>query len=228
MCRERKGEIMKKLMILIISLLCVSICVVCFAEAPASSKSVKLCYHVDDLVLMAQNDSEDIEKGKIEFEKEIYRHYGKRFIINSITRITSEDEKCDYKTLVAKKKPDERLFMFYIQLAGEGTRVETYQNAFGAQKQAKSKTVKLVLLELMYEEDIQNFSYYNYGLLEYGSGTVALGKDVYVVQKNARKNTKNAVRGAIRDACQFNDTINKYAEPEMYRREIARFKGDFR
>ncbi|MEG1915014.1 MAG: hypothetical protein RR089_08125, partial [Acidaminococcaceae bacterium] len=48
------------------------------------------------------------------------------------------------------------------------------------------------------------------------------------IEKDPRKNTKNAVRGVFRDACKYNDKINKYANPAVYENELARFTGDFK
>ena len=118
--------------------------------------------------------------------------------------------------------------MLIIRLAGQGERVDEYQNAFGAKKYGKSPTTKLVMAESIFVEPDKVFYNINYGLLEYGAGTMAVGKDVYVLQKNARKNTKNAVRGAFRDACKFDTSINKYASPKLYKKEVARFLGDFK
>jgi hypothetical protein len=77
-------------------------------------------------------------------------------------------------------------------------------------------------------DDTRHFYYYDYGIQSYGAGTFAVGRYVYTAEKDPRKNTKNAVRGVFRDACKFNDKINKYADSKAYENEYNRFTGNFK
>lgn len=199
----------------------------CYASAPEPSQKVVLFYNVPDAILQCQNANEDLVAGKEELEKELVNHYNKRFIVQGIEKIPQDSllTPADYFN---KVKPGQRPFIIKIDLKGQGQSTTLYQNAFGAQKVGVAPATNVHLRESVPNIDDNTFYQYDYGIQSYSAGTFAVGRDIYAAQTDPRKNTKNAVRGCFRDACIFNDNINKYADPNAYEKEINRFTGNFK
>jgi hypothetical protein len=214
----------------ILFLLCLSVITfgaVCLAAAPEPSQKVFLFYKVPDEVLKCQNVDEDMQAGAAELEKELVNHYGKRFIVQGIERIPP-DIKPSAAEYCAKVQPGQIPFFVKIELHGQGQASTLYQNAYGAQAVGIAPAVNVRLIEAIADGDNDTFYLYDYGTQSYSAGTFALGRKIYTTQKDPRINTKNAVRGTFRDACKFNETINKYADPAAYEQEFDRFTGNLK
>lgn len=215
---------MKRLFMLTAILLLFS--ATCLSAAFTPTKKIVLFYNFSDTILKAQNAEEDIIAGQKELEKELQNHYSKRFIVERIAPCPKgSTSPSDYKALVS---PSQTPFIVKIELEGTGTQIDQYQNAYGAQATGLSPTVNVHLTETIVNDDGSKFFSIDYGAQQYGAGTFAIGRDIFVAQKDPRKNTKNAVRGCFRDACKLNESINKYADPGAYQREINRFSGNFK
>lgn len=215
---------MKKLVLLTACLLFM-LCNVVSAADFQPNKKVVLFYRVSDAILQAQNSDEDMIKGKEEFEKELKDHYSKRFIVQEIRRAAGEPSQPPaYQATI---KPNQTPFIVKIDLEGEGTSVQNYQNAYGAQATGYAPGVNVHLVEAMPNSAGTEFIPCDYGTKLYSSGTFAVGMGIYAAQTDPRKNTKNAVRGSFRDACKFNDKINKFVNPLAYELEVARYQGNF-
>lgn len=196
-----------------------------FAADFQPTKKVVIFYRVSDAILQAQNSDEDIVAGKEEFEKELRNHYSKRFIVQDIKRNTYEPSQPSfYQSLI---KPNQTPLMVIIELAGEDVSVDHYQNAYGAQATGYAPAIKVHLTEAVPAKDGLGFMPYDYGVQTYSAGTFSVGMGVYAAQTDPRKNVKNAVRASFRDACKFNDKINKYVNPLAAENEVARYSGDF-
>lgn len=217
---------MKKILTMLMGLMLLSC--VAFAAEPEPSKKVVIVYRVDDAVLQCQNDSEDMVAGKEELEKELVNHYKKRFIVEGIERGSTPDVSMPLTYYKDKAKGRQFPLVVTIRLLGQGTSIDSYQNAFGAQYYGSAPTVNVQLVEVLIDPVNDTDYGVDYGVQSYGAGTFALGRDIFAAQSNPRKNTKNAVRGVFRDACKLNDKINKYANPLAYGKEYARFTGDFK
>ena len=198
------------------------------ASEPTSEKrNVNIYYYVQDSILKAQNSDGNMAAAKNEFENDVKEYYGKRFNVQSVQPYPQDmvaPEKAE-KFMEENKDP----FIITIELEGTGVRTEHYQNAYGAQSEGISPTVKVHLKEG--DKDISDNKVYafDYGTVEYGKGTFALGRDIFVVDKDPRRNVKDSVKARMRDACTFNMSgINEYANPFEYSLEVARFKGDFK
>lgn len=72
---------------LLFTLLMFALCSISYASEAALQKNVTVFYCVDDTILQAQNNKEDIEKGKLEIEKLIAKSFKKRFNVASVQRI---------------------------------------------------------------------------------------------------------------------------------------------
>ena len=120
---------MKKIFLFIFVLIALT-ANICFADAPEPTKKVVLFYRVSDAILQAQNSDEDIIAGKEELEKELKNHYSKRFIVQEIRRATGEPSlpPAYQSTIRANQVP----LIVKIDLEGETTTTQFYQNAFGA------------------------------------------------------------------------------------------------
>ena len=215
---------MKKLFLFIFVLIALT-ANICFADAPEPTKKVVLFYRVSDAILQAQNSDEDMVDGKEEFEKELMNHYSKRFIVQEIRRATGEPSlpPVYQSTIKANQVP----LIVKIDLEGESTTTQFYQNAFGAKATGVAPAVNVHLIEALPSADGLNFIPFDYGTKTYSSGTFAMGMNIYAAQTDPRKNVKIAVRGCIRDACKLNEQVNKYVNPSAYDFEIARYTGDF-
>lgn len=195
------------------------------ATIPEPTKKVVLFYRVPDTILQCQNADEDIVAGAAELEKELKNHYSKRFIVQEIRKAPEEKMLPDgYKALI---KPNQIPLIVTIDLEGQGSNVDYYQNAFGAKSAGVSQTVNVHLVEALPASNNNSFAWIDYGVQAYGAGTFAIGRDIFAAQTDPRKNVKNAVRGCFRDACKLNESINKYANPAAYEKEVNRFTGNF-
>lgn len=200
---------------------------ICAAATPKQSKKVVLFYNVSDSAIQCQNSDENMVSGTKELEKELVDHYSKRFVVQGIQR-TPQGVLLSASEYFSKVRPNQLPFIIKIDLEGQGQSTTLYQNAFGAQKVGISPSTKVHLIEVVPNADDNNFYKYDYGIKSYSAGTVAIGRDIFVVQPDPRKNTKNSIRGCFRDACEFNESINKYANPAAYEQEYNRFTGNFK
>lgn len=195
------------------------------ATIPEPTKKVVLFYRVPDTILQSQNADEDIVAGAAELEKELKNHYSKRFIVQEVRKAPEEKMLPDgYQALI---KPNQIPLIVTIDLEGQGSNVDYYQNAFGAKSAGVSQTVNVHLVEALPASNNNSFAWIDYGVQAYGAGTFAIGRDIFAAQTDPRKNVKNAVRGCFRDACKLNESINKYANPAAYEKEVNRFTGNF-
>ena len=195
------------------------------ATIPEPTKKVVLFYRVPDTILQSQNADEDIVAGAAELEKELKNHYSKRFIVQEVRKAPEEKMLPDgYQALI---KPNQIPLIVTIDLEGQGSNVDYYQNAFGAKSAGVSQTVNVHLVEALPASNNNSFAWIDYGVQAYGAGTFAIGRDIFATQTDPRKNVKNAVRGCFRDACKLNESINKYANPAAYEKEVNRFTGNF-
>lgn len=197
-----------------------------YAETtPEPTKKVVLFYRIPDTILQCQNANEDMVAGAIELEKELKNHYSKRFIVQEVRKAPEGKLLPDgYQALI---KPNQIPLIVTIDLEGQGSKVDYYQNAFGAKSAGVSQTVKVHLVEALPANNSNSFAWIDYGVQAYGAGTFAIGRDIFAAQTDPRKNVKNAVRGCFRDACSFNKNINKYANPTAYQNEEDRYNGNF-
>ncbi|MEG1727151.1 MAG: hypothetical protein RR321_04455 [Acidaminococcaceae bacterium] len=216
---------MKKILLLVLSLMMLS--GICFADAPEPTKKVVLFFKSSDVILQVQNDEEDIAKGKIELEEELKTHYSKRFIVDEVKFMPIDEYHLtqEYYDMV---KPNQTPFIVTMELGGEGTSASQYQNAFGATATGVAPTVYVQLIELIADKSTGMLYQFDYGMQSYGAGTYSVGRYIYAAEENPRKNTKNSVRAVFRDACKYNDKINKYANPRAYEHEYNRFTGKFK
>lgn len=217
--------VMKKVLFVLFALMMLSS--FCYAAAPEPSLKVILFYKVSDAILQCQNAQEDLVVGKTELEKELVNHYSKRFIIQGIERIP-QNVLLTPPEYFNKVKPGQLPFIIKIDLEGQGQSTTLYQNAYGAQKVGVAPSTNVHLREAIPNLDDNTIYQYDYGVQSYSSGTFAMGRDVVAAQTDPRKNAKNSVRGCFRDACQINDAINKYANPNAYKKELNRFIGNFK
>lgn len=189
------------------------------------SKHVVLFYRVPDTVLSCQNGNEDLEKGRVSFEKMMVSQYSKRFIVDAIC--PAPENRQNAKTYVDLVKTGEIPLYVEINLTGQHTISQKYQNVFGAKTTGYAPAVDLNISEWI---AYPNGEFHGYGpwQLWWSPGTVSMGMGMIMTENNARKNTKNAIRWIVETACTFNDKgLNKYTNPEAYENEKIRFLGDF-
>lgn len=199
---------MKKLILCVLFLLICSVC----AAAPA--KKVVLWYQVPDAILEVQNPENDMEKGKAELEAFIKTNYGKRFDIQIVKRAPEKNLTAADVSLVTR--PNWVPVIVKIDLAGVGT---------GEKLVGKYATVKVALQE---SAAIDGKIYtYDYGVKEYDSSMLRVAGYVVASEDDPRINTKNAVNDCITEACTLNDKVNRYADPNAYAKENARYSGEF-
>lgn len=223
---------MKKLILSILFIFSISQ-PICSAAAPTPTKKVFLFYMVSDAVLACQNVEEDIVEGSKELEKELVSHYNKRFLVQGVKRFipdkpisSAENRKELFTSLFSEISAGQTPFIVGIALEGQGESSTLYQNAYGAKKVGVAPSINVRLLEIIPNSD--SYHFYDYGVQSYSSGTFAVGMNIFAAQEDPRKNTKNAIRASFRDACKFDDSINKYANPADYEREYNRFTGNFK
>lgn len=213
---------MKKILLMLFALLTLCGCV--FAEDVG--REVMIYYKVPNTILEAQNKKEDIIAGREEFEKKIASTYGKRFTVISVKPYPESLPKpLDLKSL---RKPNAVPFIIEISLEGTGVSVDQYSNAFGATTAAAAPSVNVHLIERVGDYDDNQFYGYDYGVQSYSKGTDSIGRYVFAVDTDPRRNAKDSVNAAMRDACKLNTSINKYASPKIYEREHARYQGQFK
>lgn len=199
---------MKKLILCVLFLLICSVC----AAAPA--KKVVLWYQVPDAILEVQNPENDMEKGKAELEAFIKTNYGKRFDIQSLKRAHEKNLTAADVSLVTR--PNWVPVIVKIDLAGVGT---------GEKLVGKYATVKVALQESTVVDG--TIYTYDYGVKEYDSSMLRVAGYVVASEDDPRINTKNAVNDCITEACTLNDKVNRYADPNAYAKENARYSGEF-
>lgn len=212
------------LFLLLFSIFCISS--TCFS-APEPTKKVVIIYKVEDTALECQNAENDIIAGKQELEKELVNHYKKRFIVEGIKRGPTTEEKQPasfYQELAGEGKTP---LIITIYLKGQGEAYTQYQNAYGAKATGVAPAINVGLLEIILEPTGDDYSFWDYGVSSYSAGTVSAGRFIFAVQEDPRKNAKNAIRGVFRDACKFDETINRYANPTAYSIETDRYSGNF-
>lgn len=199
---------MKKLILCVLFLLICSVC----AAAPA--KKVVLWYQVPDAILEVQNPENDMEKGKAELEAFIKTNYGKRFDIQIVKRAPEKNLTAADVSLVTR--PNWVPVIVKIDLAGVGT---------GEKLVGKYATVKVALQESAVVDG--TIYTYDYGVKEYDSSMLRVAGYVVASEDDPRINTKNAVNDCITEACTLNDKVNRYADPNAYAKENARYSGEF-
>lgn len=197
-------------------LLCMMFLLICSVGAAASpAQKVVLWYQVPDAILEAQNEENDMAKGKVEFEKLLQEQYSKRFDIQNIKRANANQVTAQDLTLITR--PDWKVFLVKLDLAGTGTGEKLLLGTYA--------TVKVSLQE---KAAFNNKLYtYDYGIQEYDSSKLRVAGYVLASEENPRINTKNAVIACIKDACKFDEQINRYADPAAYQKEEDRYNGNF-
>lgn len=198
----------------------------CFAEDENKLMRVELIYKVPESILLSQNKDENIQEGQKEFETYLKGKYSKRFDIRKIERQKFEETHTPAEYL-QKVQPLETPLLVIINLEGTGTSVDHYQNAFGAKVDGVAPSVFVRVKEIVIDRKTGTYDGMDYGRQEYTAGTIAWGRDVYAVNTNPRTNVKNAVKAAINDVCRIDKSINKYANPTKYQKEIDRYYGRF-
>ena len=220
---------MKRIILLFLSLLILSLSGTVMAN---EKQAVTIFYCVDDTILQAQNSKENVEEGKIEFEKAFLDNFDKRFDINGVKRIhkieTTADLKYDRDQLYnipANQIP----VIVELKVTGIGTETDTYQNAFGAKSNITVPNVKIHYTEYLGERITgQRYMLKTVdGDFSYRPQSYALGSDLYVANKDDRTLVKNCVRGLIRDIGKFNPP-NKYAYRDKYERYSHIYYGDYK
>jgi len=219
----------KRIVLLFLSLLVLSLSGTVMAN---EKQAVTIFYCVDDTILQAQNSTEDVEKGKIEFENIFLENFDKRYDIKGVKRIhkieTTAALKYDRDELY-KLPANQVPVLVELKVTGLGTETDSYQNAFGAKSNITVPNVMIHYTEYLGERItdqrymLQTFD----GDFSYRPQSYALGRDLYVANKNDRTLVKNCVRGLIRDIGKFNPP-NKYAYPDKYERYSHIYYGDYK
>ncbi len=195
-------------------ILCVLFLLICSECAAAPAKKVVLWYQVPDAILEVQNPENDMEKGKSELEAFIKTNYGKRFDIQIVKRAPEKNLTAADVSLVTR--PNWVPVIVKIDLAGVGT---------GEKLVGKYATVKVALQESTVVDG--TIYTYDYGVKEYDSSMLRVAGYVVASEDDPRINTKNAVNDCITEACTLNDKVNRYADPNAYAKENARYSGEF-
>ena len=193
--------------------------------ADGTKKNVHIFYRVNNNILACQNRDEDIVRGKKEFEETIRKYYEKRFNLKKIEQTPYEKLSIDY--FKNRCSLGEYGFFITIELEGQSTQTEYYQNGYGAETAVTSPTTLVHLIEFIIIPGNDIVYRYDYGTKSYGKGTIAIGRDVFVADSDPRRNAKGAIEGCLRDACKVDKTINKYANEGAYKIESWRYAGDF-
>lgn len=171
---------MKRIVLLFLSLLILSLSGTVMAN---EKQAVTIFYCVDDTILQAQNSKDDVEKGKVEFEKVFLDNFNKRFDINGVKRIhkieTTADLKYDRDELY--NIPTNQVpVLVELKVTGLGTETDTYQNAFGAKSNITVPNVNINYTEYLGERItghrymFQTFD----GDFSYRPQSYALGRDL--------------------------------------------------
>lgn len=211
---------MKKVLFVLFALVMLSS--FCFAAAPKPSQKVILFYKVSEEIIKWQNANGDLTAGKKEFEKELVNNYSKRFIVQGIERIplTPVLTPTEY---FKKVKPGQLPFIIRMEVRGRARSAMYSRQRSGTQIERN-----IQLFETIPSVEDNDFYDYFYDLRPYIPERVETGSGVSAAQTDPRKNNKNTVISLIRDACEFNDAIDKSAAPIAYAKERNRFTGNFK
>lgn len=219
---------MKKIIgfIAIMIVLCLS-CAANAAETPPEfkKKQVTIFYDVSDLIIMCQNESENMEKGKVEFEGEIKKYYSARYDVMDIKRAQKlENGKYD-KTIMFGIPEAQVPLLLIITLEGNGSDVDTYQNIFGAKQSITVETTKVNLGEYIGSRDgAVDLWGGMFGIRSYRPLTSSFGGNIFIANKNQRTQTKNAIKGYLKDINSYNPP-NKYTKNSSYEWYILIYQG---
>ena len=224
---------MKKFILLVSMLLfAFTACSGYAAEKPPkfTKKDAFIFYKVPDQVLMCQNKSEDMTKGAEEFEDTIREYYKKRFNVVGLQRsfieLNSEDKfPEEEKRQMFATAQKASLIMIEINLLGNGTATDTYQNVFGAKQHITVPTTRLQYAEYFGYKPENVLFKQDYGVQDYRPNTMAMFGKLWSNDMNARVLTKNCIEWYMRDVNKFNPP-NKYTAPKYYESYIALYTGD--
>ena len=222
---------MKKenIMVLLFALLMFALCSIAHASETAPQKNVMVFYCVDNTILQAQNNKEDIEKGKLEVEKLITKSFKKRFNVASVQRISKVNGEYPV-TEVAKLAGENTALIIGLNITGIGSKTVTYSNIFGAEKTGETPCLNMSYEEFIYDKAIHDT------LIpvaeaepKYWAGTMYIGNFSYgsiaVTEKNERTFVKNGVKWVIGTRGEFTPP-NKYAEKTKYDDYVAGYYLD--
>lgn len=224
---------MKKFLMIILMTLFTLLPAVAYADnAPDFEKrNAYIFYEVPDQILMCQNKKEDMVKGAKEFEETIAEHYDNRFNIIGIERVKiireangkkfNENQK---REMIAKANNGVPLIL-KLELMGNGTATDTYQNLFGAKRSITVQTTKIKYTEYFGLKNENMFLEFTYGTFDYRPNTFAMGGQLWTKNMDARVLTKNCVKWIIRDMNKFN-APNKYTHPDRYENYMNIYTGN--
>lgn len=214
--------------VLLLTLLMLALCSIAHAsEIP--QKTVTVFYCVDDTILQAQNNKEDIEKGKLEIEKLIAKSFKKRFNVASVQRISKVNGEYPL-TEVASLAGENTALIIELNITGIGSKTVTYSNIFGAEKTGETPCLNMSYEEFMYDSAIHDTLIpVAYAEPEYWAGTMYIGNFSYgsieVMEKSERTFVKNGVKKVIGTRGEFAPP-NKYAEKAKYDDYVAGYYLD--
>lgn len=215
--------------VLLLTLLMLALCSIAHASDTAPQKTVMVFYCVDDTILQAQNNKEDMEKGKLEIEKLIAKSFKKRFNVTRVQRINKVNGEYPL-TEVANSSGGNTALIVELNINGVGSKTVTYSNVFGAQRTGETPCLNMSYKEFMYDSAIHDT------LIpvaeaepEYWAGTMYIGGFSYgsitVTEKNERTFVKNGVKWVIGTRGEFAPP-NKYAEKAKYDDYVAGYYID--
>lgn len=210
--------------VLLLTLLMLALCSIAHASETAPQKTVMVFYCVDDTILQAQNNKEDMEKGKLEIEKLIAKSFKKRFNVASVQRISKVNGEYPV-TEVAKLAGENTALIIGLNITGIGSKTVTYSNIFGAEKTGETPCLNMSYEEFMYDSAIHDTLIpVAYAEPEYWAGTMYIGNFSYgsieVMEKSERTFVKNGVKWVIGTRGEFAPP-NKYAEKAKYDDYVA-------
>lgn len=221
---------MKKLFCLITIFLCLFSLSASYAEdAPEfTKKDAYIFYEVSDQILMCQNKQEDMVKGTAEFEKTLLKHYKKRFNVIGFERtymLIGADEKfpAEEKKKIFDKAQHALPILIKIDLLGNSTATDTYQNTFGAKKTITVPTTTIGYAEL-FGSPADNAFWGHYIVEDYRPGTYSILGELFANNVEPRKLTKTCLEAFIRDMNKYNPP-NKYTDPQGYNDYWAIYTG---
>lgn len=214
--------------VLLLTLLMFALCSISHASE-VSQKTVAVFYCVDDTILQAQNNKEDIEKGKLEIEKLIAKSFKKRFNVAGVQRISKVNGEYPL-TEVASLAGENTALIIELNITGIGSKTVTYSNIFGAEKTGETPCLNMTYEEFMYDKIIHNTLIpVAYTEPEYWAGTMYIGNFSYgsieVMEKNERTFVNNGVKWVIGTRGEFTPP-NKYAEKAKYDDYVAGYYLD--
>lgn len=199
-------------------------------KAPAfEKKDAFIFYEVPDQILMCQNKQEDMVKGAAQFEKMLGKYYKNRFNVIGFERTyieVGDDDKFpeDEKKKIFVTAQHALPILVRIDLLGNSTATDTYQNGFGAQKTITVPTTTIAYSELFGVREENGFYGYNV-VKDYRPGTYSLFGELFTKNTDARTLTKTCVEAFVRDINKYNPP-NKYTEPEAYDNYWAAYTGN--